>query len=59
MTSLTLAINLVATAPAQTDDNAGRREWAVGVLVKKGVPESIARLAVELGVQAYKQSLAS
>lgn len=41
-------------AASQQLDNAGKREFVVNLLVKKGVPESIARLATELGVQAIK-----
>jgi hypothetical protein len=37
--------------------NAERREWVVAQLVARGIPESIARLALELAIQAYKDEL--
>lgn len=48
------ALPLVRDAADRFVDNAARREWVVQALVKKGVPESLARLAVELAVQLYK-----
>jgi hypothetical protein len=48
------ALDLVKTAAQGVLDNAGKREWVVAALVAKGIPESIARLAVELAVQEFK-----
>lgn len=49
---------LITEAALKYVDSAPRREWAVGQLqAKTGVPESIARLAVELAVQAIKSEL--
>lgn len=39
-------------------DNAEKREFVVRMLVAKGVPESLARLATELGVRLLKAELA-
>lgn len=39
-------------------DPAARREFVVGVLKSRGVPESVARLAVELAVQIWKKRTA-
>jgi hypothetical protein len=41
-----------------TLDNATRREQAVSFLRERGVPEAIARLAVELAVRLVKAELA-
>lgn len=54
-----LALTLVTKAQVQFTDNAARREWVVSELVKKGLPESVARLAVEAGVQAFKHKVAA
>jgi hypothetical protein len=50
------ALSLV-TDPSQATrpGNADKREWVVSILVSRGVPESLARLAVELAVQLWKQ----
>lgn len=48
---LKLALQWVKVAEAQNIDNPAKRELVVKVLVGKGVPENVARLAVELGVQ--------
>ena len=52
---LDLALSQVLQAHVRFDSNDERREWAVAQLTTKHVPESIARLAVELAVQKYKQ----
>ena len=44
----------VGEAQKQFNDNDTKREWAVAALVAAKVPESIARLAVELAVQLFK-----
>jgi hypothetical protein len=48
------AKELAKEAAAKFADNAQRREWVVARLVARGIPESIARLAVELAVSAIK-----
>lgn len=52
-----LALIWVKEAVKTGLDNTAKREWVVGQLVAKHVPESIARLAVELAVQAAKKEL--
>ena len=54
---LKLALGYVKEAAKKEIDKAERREWVVGLLVAKKVPESIARLIVELAYQAYKKEL--
>lgn len=54
-----MALPFVRAAAAQFTDNAQRREFVVGVLVAKGIPESIARLTVELAVQLIKKETAT
>jgi hypothetical protein len=49
------AIDLARQAAGLFADNEKRREWAVIGLQEIGVPESIARLAVELAVQFLKR----
>lgn len=48
------ATALVSVAHDKYEDNDQRREWAVAALMAFKVPESVARLAVELGVQVIK-----
>lgn len=48
------AIDYVRRAEQDFASNSVRREWVVTQLIKIGVPESIARLAVELAVQTIK-----
>lgn len=52
-----LALIWVKEAAKTALDNAERREWVVRQLVAKRVPESIARLAIELAVQLLKADL--
>jgi hypothetical protein len=52
---VTLAEGLVGEAQRQFNNNATRREWSVSTLIAAKVPESIARLAVELAVQLFKK----
>lgn len=54
---LARAIQYVEAAALKFVDNSQRREWAVKQLVDRGIPESIARLAVELAVQLVKKEL--
>lgn len=54
---LAIALEWAKVAATKELDNAQRREFVVQILVSKGIPESIARLAVELAVQAIKAEL--
>ena len=51
------ALSFVRQAAANIVSNDDKRVWAVSALVSKGVPESIARLAVELAVQLFKDQV--
>ena len=52
------ALGYIRTAGAQFTDNTERREWVVQQLMAKmHLPESIARLAVELAIQLYKREV--
>ena len=53
-----MALPLIREANRKFVDNAKRREWVVAILVSRGVPESIARLVVELAFQVYRKELA-
>lgn len=53
-----MALRLVTQAQAQFPDTEDRRDWVVDRLVAHRVPESVARLALELAVQAYKKQVA-
>ena len=44
----------VEQAANKFNTSAERREWVVAILVSRGVPESVARLAVEVAVQIWK-----
>ena len=49
------AVEVVTQAKILFVDNAARREWAVSQLMSKfGIPESLARLIVELAVRFVK-----
>lgn len=49
------ALAYVRAAAGRFTDNAERREWAVDMLARKlHIPESLARVAIELAVQAWK-----
>lgn len=48
------ALKYVEEAAATVMDNEQKREYVITRLVAKGVPEFVARLAVELAVAAYK-----
>lgn len=56
---LLIAKGAVRLAEANLLDNAARREFAVAFLVGKGVPESIARLAIEVAVRLIKKEIES
>jgi DNA-directed RNA polymerase specialized sigma24 family protein len=49
------ALEYVQEAVGRFDTTAKRRTWVIGILTKKGLPESIARLALELAVQLFKR----
>lgn len=52
------ALKWVKVAASKELDNSQRREFVVQILMSKfHIPESIARLAVELAVQALKKEL--
>ena len=54
------ALAYVRTAADRTVDNAERREWAVQMLIARlHIPESVARVAVEIAVQIYKEERAT
>lgn len=53
------ALSLVKVAATMFVDNASKREWVVAALVSRGVPESVARLALELSVQLFKKEVNS
>lgn len=54
---LKTALEWVRVAAVQFTDNPTRREFVVKVLTSKGIPESLARLAVELAVQLFHKEL--
>lgn len=51
-----IALVWVRVAMEKFADNSQRREFVVEILVNRGIPESIARLAVELAVQWIKKN---
>lgn len=54
---LLMAVLWARVAAEKFTDNAKRREFVVQMLMARGIPESIARLAVELAVQFIKREL--
>ena len=52
------ALPYIRMASAKYVDNVQRREWVVTALVVKGVPEGVARIAVELAYKLYQSELA-
>ena len=52
------ALTWVRVAARKELNNTAKREWVIAILVNKRVPESVARLAVELAVQLLKKELA-
>ena len=52
-----LALKHVVKAQESFDTNEGRRAYVLSQLRGYGVPESIARLALELAVSAYKKQV--
>ena len=53
-----LALKWARVAQSKFTDNAKKREFVVKMLIAKGVPEGIARIAVELAVRLLKKELA-
>lgn len=51
---LVQAIALAKEAATKYADNPTRRAWVIAQLISRGIPESIARLLVELAVQHLK-----
>lgn len=54
---LNLAKEWVKVAAGKAISDAQKREFVVQILTNKGVPESIARIAVELAYQLLKKEL--
>lgn len=54
---LSKAISLAEEAAVKYADNSDRREWVVQALIAEHVPESVARLAVELAVNFLKKQV--
>jgi len=54
-----MAYNWVVIAEWRYQESSSqRRDFVVAMLMKRGIPESVARLAVELAVFLYKQKTA-
>lgn len=51
------ALLWVRVAATKYTDDAQKREWVVGILVAKGIPEGVARVAVELALAFAKKEL--
>lgn len=49
------ALELVRQAAEQFEDNTERREFVIAALMRLGLPERLARLAVELAVMIWKK----
>lgn len=54
-----LALKWVRVAAKQTVENPEKRELVVKILIGRGVPESVARIATELAYQLYKKEIGS
>lgn len=52
------ALGWVKVAADRFVDNGEKREFVVRMLTTRGIPEGVARLAVELAVQIYKKESA-
>ena len=52
-----LALKWVREASKKSVENPEKREWVVEILKAKGIPESVARIAVELAYQLYKKEI--
>lgn len=53
------AKKMVIVAAGRFADNSEKREWVVKLLVLRGLPESVARFAVEAAVQLIKKESSS
>jgi hypothetical protein len=51
------ALELVKQAAFKFTDDTSKREWVVGLLMAEGVPQPIARIAVELAVKLFKKEV--
>ena len=51
------ALTFVKLAAVKIADNAERREWVVKMLMSKGIPENVARIATELAVRVFKDAV--
>ena len=51
------ALTFVKLAAVKIADNAERREWVVKMLMSKGIPENVARIATELAVRLFKDAV--
>jgi hypothetical protein len=56
--NIQLALGWARVAASKYSDNATRREFVVSILVTRGVPENIARIAVEIAVGLLKKESA-
>lgn len=54
---LEFALKWIRIANTKYVDNTERREWVVSILVGRKIPESIARLVVELSYQLYRKEI--
>ncbi len=52
-----IALNWVRVAESKYVDNAEKREYVVSILKARGIPEGVARGAVELAVKILKDEL--
>ena len=55
--TIKMALDWARVAAGKELDNAQRREFVVALLVARGIPESLARLATELAVQILKKEV--
>ncbi len=55
--TIELAVGWVKVAEHTITDNDARREFVIKMLVGRGIPEHLARLAVELAVGIYKKEV--
>ena len=53
-----LALKYVRVAATKTVDNREKREWVAELLVARGIPRSLAYLAIELAYQLYRKDVA-
>ena len=51
------ALKWIKVANTKFIDNAERREWVVAILRERKIPESVARLIVELAFQLYRKEV--